>query len=60
VGRILAIADAATSMLQDRPYRKALDREAIICELRQRAGTQFDPELAEPLISVFDVVCPGR
>jgi response regulator RpfG family c-di-GMP phosphodiesterase len=60
VGRILAIADAATSMLQNRPYRKALDREAIICKLRRGAGTQFDPDLVEPLIRVFDTVCPVR
>jgi putative nucleotidyltransferase with HDIG domain len=60
VGRILTIADAATSMLQDRPYRKALDRAAIIGELRRGAGTQFDPDLVEPLIGVFGVVHPGR
>jgi len=47
LARILAIADAYSAMLADRPYRKALSQEEALEELQNCAGTQFDPELAE-------------
>ncbi len=47
LARILAIADAYSAMLADRPYRKALSRQEALREIQDCAGTQFDPELAE-------------
>ncbi|MBI4348627.1 MAG: GAF domain-containing protein [Elusimicrobia bacterium] len=41
--RIVAIMNAWEAMLQDRPYRKALSREAARAELQKVAGAQFDP-----------------
>jgi len=43
--RIVAIADAYDAMTHDRPYKRAMSHDAAIAELRQHAGTQFDPEL---------------
>jgi diguanylate cyclase (GGDEF)-like protein len=43
--RIVAIADAYDAMTHDRPYKRAMSHEAAITELKQHAGTQFDPEL---------------
>ena len=43
--RIVAIADAYDAMIHDRPYKRAMSHDAAIDELRQHAGTQFDPEL---------------
>ncbi|SDD99877.1 sensor domain-containing diguanylate cyclase/phosphohydrolase [Sporomusa acidovorans] len=51
--RILAIADAYDAMTNDRPYRKALDDQAAIAELRRCAGTQFDPKLTEAFIDML-------
>jgi putative nucleotidyltransferase with HDIG domain len=48
--RILAIADSFDAMTSDRPYRKALSRQMAIKELRENAGTQFDPTLVEVFI----------
>jgi HD-GYP domain-containing protein (c-di-GMP phosphodiesterase class II) len=45
--RILAIIDAYAEMTTDRPNRKAMSPEAAIAEIRRRAGTQFDPVLAD-------------
>lgn len=51
--RILALADAYDAMTNDRPYRKALQPDAAVSELRRCAGQQFDPELVEMFISLL-------
>jgi len=64
LGRIMALADAYSAMVHDRPYRKGRNVDAIINELRAGAGTQFDPELVEQYIATvrllaFDQVFLG-
>jgi len=49
--RILAIANAYDLMTAGTGYRDAVSREAAFRELRECAGTQFDPELVERFIS---------
>ncbi|MFA5467179.1 MAG: HD domain-containing phosphohydrolase [Candidatus Izemoplasmatales bacterium] len=44
--RIVAITDAYEAMTSDRPYRKRLAKEAALAEIRDNAGSQFDPKLA--------------
>ena len=51
LARMIAIIDAYTAMITDRPYRKALSREQAIEELKEGAGVQFDPRLADIFIS---------
>lgn len=46
LGRILAVADAYSAMITDRPYRAALRRDEAIKELIKGSGTQFDPDIA--------------
>lgn len=41
--RILAVADTFDAMTSHRPYREALSVDEAISEIRQCAGTQFDP-----------------
>lgn len=41
-------------MISDRPYRRAMTLDAVIAELRQCAGTQFDPALVEVFIRIAD------
>jgi HD-GYP domain-containing protein (c-di-GMP phosphodiesterase class II) len=43
--RIVFCCDAYNAMTTDRPYRKAMPREAAIEELRVNSGTQFDPHV---------------
>jgi diguanylate cyclase (GGDEF)-like protein/putative nucleotidyltransferase with HDIG domain len=51
--RIVAIADAYDAMTHDRPYKRAMDHESAVKELRRHAGTQFDPELVALFCDLF-------
>jgi len=52
--RILAVADAYSAMTdQAHNYREALSLEEAMTEMRQCAGTQFDPRVVEAFISLF-------
>ncbi|SFH62496.1 diguanylate cyclase [Planctomicrobium piriforme] len=50
--RILAVADAYDSMINDQIYRKGVSPAEAIAELRRCAGTQFDPEIVTQFIEV--------
>lgn len=54
LARILAVTDSYDAMTQDRPYRKALSKQQAIAEIRENAGSQFDPEIAR--IFVDDIL----
>ncbi|OEH85267.1 hypothetical protein BHU72_04000 [Desulfuribacillus stibiiarsenatis] len=49
--RILSVVDAYDAMTTDKPYRKALTQQEAIEELRNHAGTQFDPHIVESFIN---------
>ena len=56
--RIVAIADAYDAMTSDRPYRRAISHQAAIAELREHAGTQFDPELVGLFCDLYATRAP--
>ena len=56
--RIVAIADAYDAMTNDRPYKRAISHAAAIAELRQHAGTQFDPELVVLFCELYATSAP--
>lgn len=49
--RIVTVVDAFDAMTSTRPYRRALDVESALEELRRHAGTQFDREVVEVLVA---------
>lgn len=51
--RILAVVDTFDAMLMDRPYRKALSLNKALDELRQCAGTQFDPFVVNAFLELL-------
>ncbi len=53
IARIVAVVDAYDAMTSDRIYRKAPGREYAIQELKQYAGTQFDPTMVKILLEVL-------
>jgi len=56
--RILAIADSFEAMSAARPYRPALCAEKVLEELRNGAGSQFDPELVNIFIDLIKAGFP--
>ena len=51
--RILAVVDAYSSMLSERPYRAAMGCDEAVAELRKCSGTQFDPGVVEKFVDVL-------
>jgi len=58
--RILAVADSYQAMIEVRPYREPLTPEAALQQLRDYAGTQFDPSVVAVFLSAkqTDVIEP--
>jgi diguanylate cyclase (GGDEF)-like protein/putative nucleotidyltransferase with HDIG domain len=52
--RIVAVCDAFRAMVEPRPYRPPLEREAARAELERCSGTQFDPTVVTALLRVLD------
>jgi HD-GYP domain-containing protein (c-di-GMP phosphodiesterase class II) len=50
LAKIVAVADTYDAMTTNRPYRKALEKEAAIEELKKCSGTQFDSQVVEAFI----------
>lgn len=48
--RILSVADAYEAMTSDRPYQRALSKKEAVMELKNNAGTQFDPFVVDLFI----------
>ncbi len=55
VARIVCTCDAWNAMTTDRSYRRGLSRDEAAAELRKCAGTQFDPQVVDALVSVLDL-----
>ena len=51
---MLTIADSFDAMTSKRPYNKVKTKDKAIEELRNYAGTQFDPILVEKFIEILD------
>jgi HD domain-containing protein/GAF domain-containing protein len=52
--RIILACEAYVAMTAERPYRPALAREHALEELRDCAGSQFDPDVVQALIGVVE------
>jgi HD-GYP domain-containing protein (c-di-GMP phosphodiesterase class II) len=46
LARIVAVADAFDAMTSDRPYRPAMPLDKAFNEIRDKGGSQFDPDMA--------------
>ena len=51
--RIIGIADAFDAMTANRVYRKKLDPDFVLGELKKGRGTQFDPKLTDIMLDLI-------
>ncbi|HRR42476.1 MAG TPA: HD domain-containing phosphohydrolase [Syntrophales bacterium] len=52
LSRIIAVADSFDAMTNNRPYRKAMEVETAVEELRKNAGLQFDREVVHCFLTI--------
>ena len=48
--RIILVCDAYNAMITTRPYREAMSPRDAVAELRDKSGTQFDPQVVAALL----------
>ncbi len=53
LARIIGVADAYDAMTSKRSYRDILPQEAVLAEFEKGKGSQFDPVIAEHMISII-------
>ena len=53
LAKIVAVADTFDAMTTNRPYRKAMEKEAAIKELERCSGRQFDEKVVEAFIQAY-------
>ena len=53
-GRLMAVVDTFDAMTSDRPYRKAKTFEQALDEIRDCAGTQFDPDFSQLFLQTWE------
>jgi len=52
--RIISAVSGYLAMTANRPHRLAMNREDAVVELKNNAGTQFDPEVVEVFLSLLE------
>jgi HD-GYP domain-containing protein (c-di-GMP phosphodiesterase class II)/DNA-binding response OmpR family regulator len=52
VARVLAVADTFAAMIAARPHRLPHGVESTLTDLRESAGSQYDPQIIDALLSV--------
>jgi diguanylate cyclase (GGDEF)-like protein len=57
--RILSIADAYDVMINGRPYKKPINHSEAVAEIKNCAGTQFDPELVLSFVEALSCIAPS-
>lgn len=51
---IIQLADSIDAMATDRPYRKALNHNVIIEEIKKHSGSQFHPKVVEAYFKILE------
>jgi len=51
--RIMAVAGAFNAMITKRPYRRKVDVQSAIKEIKKNSGTQFDPHVVKIFLKVI-------
>lgn len=51
--QLLMVADVVSAMLENRPYRTAIDKKTVISELKKNAGTKYNKEITNHAIKLI-------
>lgn len=54
IAAIISLADAFDAMITDRPYRKALNTDEAIGEIKRQRGKQFSPLVVDVFLKVYN------
>ena len=54
IARIIGVADAYDAMTSNRSYRSYLPQEVVRAEIVKCSGVQFDPRVADAMLSLID------
>ncbi|MFZ2955798.1 MAG: HD domain-containing phosphohydrolase [Candidatus Ozemobacteraceae bacterium] len=54
MARIICVSDAFDAMTSDRPYRKGLNVNVAVTELKKFSGKQFDPVCVDAFLRAFE------
>ncbi len=54
MARIICVADTFDAMTSDRPYRRGLDVNVAIAELKKFSGKQFDPLCVDAFLKAYE------
>ena len=52
--RIIGIADAFDAMTANRVYRKRINFDFVVEEIKRGRGTQFDPQMVDIMLELID------
>lgn len=58
IASIIAVADTFDAMTTDRPYRKALQRQQAIEEIKKISGKQFNPDIVSAFLEIHNEKFP--
>jgi HD-GYP domain-containing protein (c-di-GMP phosphodiesterase class II) len=53
-GRILAVGDAYSTMIEGRPYQVKRTHAEALQELRENSGRAYDPDVIKIFLSLFN------
>jgi len=53
IARIFAIADAYDAMVNEKPYKSRMTKAQALKEIEEKAGSQFDPNIAKLFVSIM-------
>jgi HD-GYP domain-containing protein (c-di-GMP phosphodiesterase class II) len=54
LARILSVADVYDAIASDRAYRKKMQKNGIIKTIEEGSGTQFDPDVVDAFLKLYD------
>ncbi len=56
LGRIVALADVYDALISKRVYKDAWSEKKVIEYIKEQSGHQFDPEVVDAFIEIYDVI----